>query len=508
MKKIVTLLLSRSFLFGSLMLIQVAILLSLISFLSLNYLMAYTLMTIISFFVVIYIINKDLNPSYKIAWILVVLLLPLVGGVLYLFFGGKRIPKNLRQQELRNIQMKHYALKNEEKILKELKQENVEVYGIFNYLRNHAYSTTYNDTDISYYSSGDFMYQKMLLDIKNAKKYIFLEFFIIKPGSMWHEILTLLKEKIAEGVEVYLLYDDFGVTHWFDKNFEKELISSGIKVKVFNKLKPILLVYMNNRDHRKILVVDGKIGYTGGINIADEYIDRKIVFGKWKDGGVRLEGRAVDSLVYLFLQMFYEGVGIEKQYKTYCSKRHNIISNGIVCPFGDSPTDGELVGRDVHLSLINRANHSIYITTPYLILDQELKVGLSLAARRGVDVKIIVPGIADKKIVNQVTKSNYEYLANNGVEIYEYKPGFMHLKTMLIDDNLAYVGTINMDYRSYYLHFECGVLIYQSRCLADLKEDIIETIEVSELITIDDIRSINIFIKIIRAILNLMAPIM
>lgn len=508
MKKLKSVLLSRSVLIGLLILLQVIVLLQVTAYFSFTYEAVYLSMLILSIGVVIYIINNDSNPSYKIAWILVTMSVPFVGGLLYICFGGKRIPKALRKVELRGMLQKKTTLLNEKDIMSNLAKNDVQAYGLFNYMMNHTNSTTYDNTAVEYYSTGLTMYNQMLEDIKSAKTYIFMEFFIMKPGYMWDEIYSLLKKKIAQGVEVCLMYDDYGTSVFFDSNFESQLKESGIKIKVFNRLKPLLAVFMNNRDHRKILVVDGKIGYTGGINIADEYIDKKIVFGKWKDGGIRLVGSAVDSLVYLFLHMFNEGINVTTNYDLYRYMKHKKKNDGLICPFGDSPTDDELVGRDVHLSLINVANKSICITTPYLILDQELRVALGLAAKRGVDVKIIVPHVPDKKLVNQVTKSNYDYLVRNGVKIYEYTPGFIHLKSFLIDDKLAYVGTINMDYRSYYMHFECGVILYQSDCLDDIIKDVADTLAISQEITLNDVEKINIFVRVARAVLNLLAPLM
>ena len=507
MRKLLNLLVSRGFIASFIVLIQLASFILTIEFLAGERDVIGDVLRIIGVFVAIIVINNaNLNPSYKIAWIIVILALPIVGGLLYLFFGNRRIPKNLRNEALISYQKTTRLFSQDEKILKEYLKKDPHICSQFHYLwRNSAYPT-YKNTQVTYYGLGEEMFAAMMDDIRKARKFIFLEFFIISKGKMWDELLVLLKEKLAEGIDIRISYDDVGSIRTLPARYDKVLKKQGLNVKVFNPVRPVLAIKMNNRDHRKILVVDGKIAYTGGINLADEYINEDDRFGHWKDGGVRMTGDAVFSFTVMFLQMFEGGLGNISELEKYKYDFKDKYDDGVICPFADSPTDDEVVGESVHLNIINHALNYVYISSPYLILDQEMTIALTLAAKRGVDVRIILPYIPDKWYAYTVTRANYYRLVKEGVKIYEYKPGFMHAKIVLADDKVACLGTINLDYRSYYLHYECGVLMYKNACLKDIKKDYDETIERCILITKEDLESESPLIRVFRAILNTLAP--
>ena len=327
------------------------------------------------------------------------------------------------------------------------------------------------------------MFPDMLDDIRKARHFIFMEYFIISEGSMWDEIFEILKRKADEGVDVRLIYDDFGCIRHLPPNFRNDLNEHGISVIQFNPVLPIFSVVYNNRDHRKVCVVDGHTGYTGGFNLADEYINRIARFGHWKDTAVRIYGDGVWNLTFMFLNMWNALRPWDKSFKSFGPHVWHpepFASDGVVQPFSDSPFDHENLGENVYLDIINQAKNYVYISTPYFIIDNEMRVALELAAKRGVDVRILVPGIPDKKLVYSLTRSYVDQSAQTGVKFYTYTPGFNHAKEFVCDDRIGVVGTVNMDYRSFYLHFECGVLMIGSSCLKDIKEDLLDCFSRSE----------------------------
>ena len=351
----------------------------------------------------------------------------------------------------------------------------------------------------------------MVEELKKAEKFIFLEYFIIAPGVMWDTILDILIEKVKQGVEVRVLYDDAGCITTLAPDYYKVLQGLGMKAKVFNPIKPRLAIQMNNRDHRKILVIDGKVGMTGGINLADEYINAKERFGHWKDCSVMLKGEAVWNLTLMFLQFWNYDEKIKDNvfdFKPDFNEFIDIENDGYVQPYSDSPTDNENVGEYTHINMINGANRYVYATTPYLVIDNEMKTALTLAAKNGVDVRILVPHIPDKWYVFAVTRANYQPLIKAGVKIYEYTPGFVHGKTFVVDDDMAVVGTVNMDYRSYYLHYECGVWFYRSKVVMDVKQDYLHSLAKSHEVTLEECKNVKLPVRIMRSILNLFSPMM
>ncbi len=462
----------------------------------------------LSLLMVLHIVSKDENPSYKIAWIILIMALPLFGGLFYLVFGNKRPSKGMRQ--LIDSEHKKIAelLDLDEGVLDEIANIDKRVMGIFKYLQKKNSFPVYKNTESTYYASGEAMYKDMIFELERAKEFIFLEYFILEEGKMWDGILKILIEKVRLGVDVRLIYDDVGSLFLLPKGFKKNIEDKGIKCMAFNKFRPLLSLVMNNRNHRKMLVVDGHTAFTGGINIADEYINVKERFGHWKDTGIKLKGEGSWSFTLMFLEMwnaFYKTDDNYDKFKTSKDSWENYQSDGYIQPYSDSPIDDETIGENIYIELLAQAKKYVYIFTPYLIIDNEMKHALCMAAKRGVDVRIVTPGIPDKKIIYRLTRSNYAPLLKAGVRIYEYTPGFLHAKSYVCDDEIAVVGTINMDYRSLYLHFECGVLVYKAKSIMDLKKDSIEVIGNSMEVNESDIKK-RFLGRLIDAILRLIAP--
>ncbi|MGN1343588.1 MAG: phosphatidylserine/phosphatidylglycerophosphate/cardiolipin synthase family protein [Traorella sp.] len=339
------------------------------------------------------------------------------------------------------------------------------------------------------------------------KNDILCSYFILEEGKMWNDILDVLVEKVQQGVDVRLMYDDAGCITKLKDGYDAKLRELGIKCKVFNPLRAQLIIQMNNRDHRKLTVIDNKVGFCGGINLADEYMNTKEIYGHWRDQGVMLKGSGVTSLTYMFLKFWDFGEKEKTQFENYLTLEDG-EDDGFVAPFSDSPTDEEAVGYCAHLNIINSADEYIYIQTPYLILDNGMKDGLALASKNGVDVRIMVPHIPDKKLVNQVTKSNYQPLLESGVRIYEYTPGFVHAKTIISDDSMGVIGSINFDYRSYFLHFENGIWMYKSKAILDCKEDFLKTLNECHEVTYEEYMQTNVIVRVLRSVLNLFAPLL
>ena len=469
------------------------------------------MLTFLSLMVVLYIINKDDNPAYKLAWIIPILVFPLFGGFLYLLFGDKRPTKRMR------IHMDKAAAKisafsvSEDKLLEEIKAEDKIAYGQMKYINDFAHYPAYRNTESYYYKSGEECYPVLLEELRKAKHFIFMEYFIVEETGMWDGILTILKQKAAEGVEVRFMYDDMGCVALLPYRYYKKLEEYGIKSIAFNPVIPFFSLVMNHRDHRKITVIDGNVGFMGGWNLADEYINVKERFGYWKDTAVMLKGDAVWNLTSMFL-VSWNSVRQDKEedirrYMPEMLVPNPIVAEGYVQPYGDSPLDRENVSESVFLNMINSAQDYIYMSTPYLVIDNEMMTALILAAKRGVDVRIFTPGIPDKRYVFILTQSYYSQLVKGGVKIYQYDPGFVHAKSFVCDDKYAIVGTINLDYRSLYLHFECGTFFYGTPVVAAVKDDLLEMTEVSTQQTYAMTQK-HVLKRLAQAVLRVLAPLM
>ena len=503
MKKLLKLIFSRVVITALLIILQVLVL-ALVAW-NLNEYVVYfhRMFFVVSLMVLVYIINRKESPSYKLPWVFLIFIFPIIGVPLYVVYAREYL-NDYKYNKLNDIMKLNDS---DKQLLENVKKENKIGYSQINYLVNNCFSRPYTNTSCKYFCMGDEAFVSMLKDIKNAQKFIFLEYFIIEEGKMWNSILEVLKNKVKDGIDVRVMYDDIGCIRTLPNKYYKKLEEYGIKCVVFNEFRPVLSLGHNNRDHRKILSIDGNIGYTGGINLADEYINEICKFGVWKDTVIRLEGSAVEKLTSMFLSTwnyFTNGSEEDSLYKCSITKK----DDGIIVPFGDSPVDSELVGQSVYINMINLSTDYVYINTPYLIVSHELLEALRLASKRGVDVRITTPHVPDKWYIHLMTRSNYEYLTEAGVKIYEYEPGFIHAKSFVSDDRYAVIGTINLDYRSLVHHFECGVFIYDSSVISDMKKDYLKTLDKCVTITSKELNSIPLYKKIFRNILEFFAPLL
>ena len=445
-------------------------------------------------------------PEFKISWMILFMLMPVQSGLLYLLWGNKRPVFGLRRRLERAGQAMDPTRHPDPAAEEQLEKADPRAAMTAKYLHDYAPAPVCSGTAVKYYPDGQSMFADMLPALRSAEHSIYVESFIIGMGEMWGQIHEILRQKAAAGLDVRVIYDDAGCLSLLPHNYAEILQADGIRAFSFNRCVPVLNLVMNNRDHRKIMVIDGKIGFTGGVNLADEYINKLKRFGYWKDSGVRLEGPGATSLAGIFLTFWkakYPDEEIDpardlpevKPQETDC----------LVQPFADSPVDREAVAKNTYLELINQAQKRLYICTPYLILDNDLLSCLRLAAKRGVDVRIYTPGVPDKPTIYQLTRSYFPHLLRAGVKIYSYTPGFLHAKTWLMDDRIAAVGTVNLDYRSLYLHFENSVLIYGGAVLDDVRRDLAEIERESAAVTLADCRT-GFFGTMYSAVLRLVAP--
>ncbi|MFS9090384.1 cardiolipin synthase [Streptococcus infantis] len=465
-----------------------------------------TLVFFISVATVIAIVNRSMTPESKVTW-LIVTFMPVFGPLLYLMFGERRLSKKeLKQlQELNSIASHE---NNGRQLHLQLQETDKSAYGIINALLHmDSNAEVYEHTDSQFFANGEEMWQQMLEDLKRAKKFIFLEYYIVEEGLMWDSMLEILEEKAAQGVEVKMLYDDIGCMVTLPGDYTVYLRSKGIEAHKFNKVIPRMTVAYNNRDHRKILVIDGQISYTGGINLADEYINQIERFGHWKDSGIRIDGPATQAFTRLFLMNWYINRGEISDFDQYHLENQTRSGSGLCIPYGSGPKPiyQMKVGKIVYQNLINQAEDFVYITTPYLIIDYDLTEDIKNAAMRGVDVRIVTPNIPDKKLIQLVTRGAYPDLLSAGVRIFEYTPGFIHSKQMIVDDRFAAVGTINLDYRSLVHHYENAVLLYKTESIADIRKDFEEIFEQSQEIFSDTINP-TWYQMMIKEVTQLFAP--
>ena len=458
---------------------------------------------------VLYLLNHNMNSTAKITWLVLVMLFPVFGSLLFWFTQlelGHRMEK-ARLEYL--ISSTKTSIPQDKEVLKKIAEESPETEALVHYLGRSGCYPIYDKCDVTYFPIGEDKFSELLIQLEQAKDFIFLEYFIVEEGIMWGQVLEILAKKVTEGVEVRLMYDGTCESSLLPYDYPKRLAELGIKCKMFAPVTPFLSTHYNYRDHRKIVVIDGKVAFTGGVNLADEYINEKARFGHWKDTAIMVRGEAVKSFTLMFLQMW----NVEEKNPDFYKYINAPVApvkeaKGYVIPYGDCPLDDDKAGERVYMDILNRANKYVHIMTPYLIIDGEMETALRFAAKRGVDVKIILPGIPDKKYAFALAKTHYKHLLDAGVKIYEYTPGFVHAKVFISDDCKAVVGTINLDYRSLYHHYECAAYMYRTDCIADIERDFEETLLKCTHVTKDSIKKERLLFKITGWVLKVVAPLM
>ena len=510
MKKIFKILFSRLFFGAIFIILQVGVMVAALYYFRDTYAQVQTFFTALYIITVLYIINQDGSSAFKIAWILPIVFLPLFGIPLYILFGKKRIPER-KLERVSGMYLRYKAAMAP--LLSEsgdepAMDEDARLQSA--YLEKCASSPRFTQTETTYYPLGDVMFPAMLEELEKAEKYIFMEFFIIEPGIMWDSILDVLRRKAAQGLDVRLIYDDMACIMRLPRDYAERMESVGIRCCTFHRFQPVPTGTLNNRDHRKICVVDGVTAFTGGVNLADEYINKRERFGHWLDCGIKVRGRAAYSFTQMFLSM-WDYIRHEEDdpvaFRPTAEALEGIGDDGVVQPYCDSPADDEPVGETVYINMLSRAKKYVYICTPYLVVDNEIMNALTSAAKCGVDVRMICPHIPDKWYVHLVTRSYYAPLMKAGVRIYEYTPGFIHSKTFVCDDDYGICGTINLDYRSLFLHHECAVWMYKSGAIADMKASFLETLEKCEEITRESYRR-PWYVRLGQSLLRVLAPLM
>ena len=470
----------------------------------------YIISAVFYIFMIIVIVNSDHDASSKITWLTTMAFLPIFGALLYIYTTvdiGHRVLKKKVTNILKNTKNK---ITQDKSVIDKAEEICPDVADLNYYLNKSGRFPLYENTDVTYYPIGEKMFQSMLVELDKAKDFIFMEYFIVDDGYMWDNILEVLIKKANEGVDVRVMYDGTCEFALLPRTYPSSLEKLGIHCKVFSPVSPFISTHYNYRDHRKIMVIDGKTAYNGGINMADEYINYTHKYGHFKDVGVMLKGDAVDSFTLMFLQMW----SVNERHCDF-SKYLNVgdspsaggyFSNGFVMPFGDCPLDEYDVGKSVYMDILNRAKDYVYIMTPYMIMDGELENSLTFSAERGVDVRIILPHISDSFVAQALAKTHYKKLLDAGVKVYEYTPGFVHAKVFVSDDVKSVVGSINMDYRSLYHHFECATYMYGTRCIEDIKSDYKDTLAKCQQVTYESIKNDKWYIKLIGKVLKFVAP--
>lgn len=500
---------------------------------------------VMQFIVVLVLLNEEMESTAKNTWMLVMYMVPVLGPLFYLYskvdLGSYAVRKRLNISQVSDREI----LPENTEVLAKLQQENPEVAALARYIAGTGNYPVFRDTRVDYYPLGENMWKAMLEDLKRAERFIFMEFFIIDEGMMWGQILDILAEKARAGVEVYVMYDGMCEFSTLTRDYPERMRRLGIKCRAFSPMTPFLTTAYNYRDHRKILVIDGKIAYNGGVNLADEYINERERFGHWKDTAVRLEGPAVNGFTVMFLEMWRIYDNNEINIDNYLTDFDSVaeladdfawsgdldqqdmdmtgaigsdagnadddpadVNPGYVIPYGDSPLDNEKTGENVYMDMLYRSKEYVHIMTPYLVLDDEIMTALKVAAQKGIDVKIILPGIPDKKMVYALAKSYFYYLLKAGVKIYYYTPGFVHAKVFVSDHSKAVVGTINLDYRSLAHHFECATFLYDVPCIQEIEKDFQLTLSKCRQVTMEDIKNEKFRTKLLGFFLRMVAPLM
>lgn len=489
------------------LIVQIVFITFMIMGLSEHYFFLNTLCTVLSAIIVLHITNSSGKSSYKILWIIFILTVPIFGVIAYMFLGGGRVlphvKRKMKQCENKYIQQ----LSVDNNVYETLRYSDGLHSRQADYLMLESGYPLYKNSSAEFLAPGEVFMPRFLEELQKAEKYIFIEFFIIAEGKMWNAVYDILERKAKNGVEVKVLFDDFGSIKRQHKDFIKKLYSVGVEVAVFNKIRPSIDIFMNNRNHRKIVIIDGKVAVTGGLNLADEYINQIERFGYWMDCAVILKGEAVKSFLAMFCSMWEFTTKKSIDMQAHLSE-YKVLEKGFLLPYADGPLDDKNPAEGIYMQILNSAQRYVYIATPYLILDNSMKECLCLAAKSGIDVRIITPHIPDKWYVHPVTQYNYYDLLKAGVKIYEYTPGFIHSKFFVSDDSVATVGTVNMDYRSFIMHFECGLWMCNNKTIYDIKEHFNSLLLQSQEITLEKYKKSPWFVKLKRAALHLFAPFM
>ena len=508
-KGLLHLVFSRTGLVILLLLLQIALLVGVFIFFQEYLPYYYVVDAVFTIVMLLYLINSSHDPSAKLTWLIVIMLLPVFGSLLFLYTHSNLGHRVLKERYAEVSRESNDMIKQDEKTLENFNRDAPEAAGLARYMKRAGCHPVFDKTAVKYFPLGEDKFEELLKQLRSAEKYIFLEYFIVDEGVMWGQVLEILARKAAEVVEVRMMYDGTCEFSLLPHDYPQRLAELGIKCKSFAPLMPFVSTHYNYRDHRKILVVDGRVAFTGGVNLADEYINKKERFGHWKDTAVMVEGEAAKSFALMFMQMWNVSEK-EPDYGNYLETEPHVMKDapGYVIPYGDCPVDNERVGEWVYLDLLNRARDYIYIMTPYLILDGEMETAIKFAAERGVDVRLILPGIPDKKMPYALAKGHYKSLLDSGVKIYEYTPGFVHAKVFVTDDREAVVGTINLDYRSLYHHFECAAYMYGTSCIPDIKRDVLETEAKCRSVSYESIKNEKFGYKLTGILLKAIAPLL
>lgn len=521
LKRIGSVFTSRLVIVGLLIVLQIAWLVVIAVYL-LDYYNYINIATIIlGVIMILVVVNIDEPAEYKLPWMLVIVVSPIFGTILFLCFGNNHASRLLKKRYRKlDMEAERLSPQNEE-VLAALAERDPVAAGQARYMYESSHAPVFDDTETKFFPMGEDAYPVMLEELRKAERFIFLEYFIVEEGEFWNSVLEILTEKAQAGVEVRFMYDDIGSIGKVPVGYIKKLKKAGLKAQVFRRFIPLVTNLHNNRDHRKILVVDNRVAFTGGFNLADEYINKRERFGVWKDTGLMVKGRIVTDFTAMFLTLWDMQAGKNSDVAFYATYRCTEGGEpgtmdgkaekkpGYVVFYGDGPRPfyEQQVGKNVYLNIINAAQDYVYISTPYLVCDDELMGALRLAARRGVDVRLITPHIPDKKTVFVLTRSNYQTLIEAGVKIYEYTPGFIHAKTFVCDEKYATVGTINLDYRSLVHHFECGAWMYGTDTVRDVKADFLKTFEECELISPERAR-LNVWQRLLKSVMQVIAPLL
>ena len=461
-----------------------------------------------SLIMVLFLLNSRHDPTAKITWLVIIMLLPVFGALLFLYTQSDVGHRALKKRMNQLIRQTKETIPQSEEVMDKLSEENGAVSSLARYIHRSGCYPVYDQTKITYFPMGENKFEEMLRQLEQAKHFIFMEYFIVDEGIMWGRILEILAKKASEGVDVRVMYDGTCEFSTLSRDYPKRLKKLGIKCKVFAPLTPFVSTHYNYRDHRKILVIDGHTAFTGGVNLADEYINHIVKYGHWKDVAIMLKGEAVKSFTLMFLQMW----NVDEKDMDYSQFLNYPVSpvqtKGYVIPYGDCPLDDDKVGERVYMDILNRAQSYVHIMSPYLILDSEMETAIKFAAERGVDVKIMLPGIPDKAVPYALARTHYASLLQSGVEIYEYTPGFVHAKIFVCDDKEAVVGTINLDYRSLYHHFECAAYMYDVDCIHEIEKDFRATLKKCRRVTKKTMKNDKVSRKIMGVVMKAVAPLM